>query len=205
MDAFEGVVGELEYPMFIVTARAADGEPLGCLVGFTTQASIDPPRFIACLSHATAPTARTRRARARRARRARRRRRPRRAVRRRDRATRSTSSRAATGTRGRRACRSSTAARTGSRAACSARFDAGDHDAFLLEPLAGGSGDAGRVHVSPRQADRSRSRGLRHRQPSDHDVRRGRGRGRSVATDGGPRGGVVDPCTRRRPGRRAHD
>ena len=50
MDAFEGMVGELEYPMFIVTARAGD-EPLGCLVGFTTQASIDPPRFIACLSH----------------------------------------------------------------------------------------------------------------------------------------------------------
>jgi flavin reductase (DIM6/NTAB) family NADH-FMN oxidoreductase RutF len=52
MRAFEGVVGDLEYPMFIVTARAPDGEPLGCLVGFTTQASIDPPRFIACLSHA---------------------------------------------------------------------------------------------------------------------------------------------------------
>ena len=47
MDAFEGLVGELEYPMFIVTAPG----PLGCLVGFTTQASIDPPRFIACLSH----------------------------------------------------------------------------------------------------------------------------------------------------------
>jgi flavin reductase (DIM6/NTAB) family NADH-FMN oxidoreductase RutF len=51
MSAFEGVVGDLEYPMFIVTARAPDGEPLGCLVGFTTQASIDPPRFLACLSH----------------------------------------------------------------------------------------------------------------------------------------------------------
>jgi len=47
MDAFEGLVGELEYPMFILTAPG----PLGCLVGFTTQASIDPPRFIACLSH----------------------------------------------------------------------------------------------------------------------------------------------------------
>jgi flavin reductase (DIM6/NTAB) family NADH-FMN oxidoreductase RutF len=50
MEAFEGVVGDLEYPMFIVTARAGD-ELLGCLVGFTTQASIDPPRFVACLSH----------------------------------------------------------------------------------------------------------------------------------------------------------
>src|SRR3954454_16998385 len=50
MDAFEGVVGDLEYPMFIVTARAGE-ELLGCLVGFATQASIDPPRFVACLSH----------------------------------------------------------------------------------------------------------------------------------------------------------
>ncbi len=48
--AFESLVGELEYPMFIVTARVGD-EPLGCLVGFATQASIDPPRFAVCLSH----------------------------------------------------------------------------------------------------------------------------------------------------------
>jgi flavin reductase (DIM6/NTAB) family NADH-FMN oxidoreductase RutF len=47
---FEGLVGDLEYPMFIVTARA-DEERLGCLVGFATQASIDPPRFTVCLSH----------------------------------------------------------------------------------------------------------------------------------------------------------
>jgi flavin reductase (DIM6/NTAB) family NADH-FMN oxidoreductase RutF len=48
--AFHALVGDLEYPMFIVTARV-DGEPLGCLVGFATQASIDPPRFAVCLSH----------------------------------------------------------------------------------------------------------------------------------------------------------
>jgi flavin reductase (DIM6/NTAB) family NADH-FMN oxidoreductase RutF len=48
--AFQALVGNLEYPMFIVTARA-DGEPLGCLVGFATQTSIDPPRFAVCLSH----------------------------------------------------------------------------------------------------------------------------------------------------------
>jgi flavin reductase (DIM6/NTAB) family NADH-FMN oxidoreductase RutF len=47
---FHELVGDLEYPMFIVTARAGD-EPLGCLIGFTTQASIDPPRFLVCLSH----------------------------------------------------------------------------------------------------------------------------------------------------------
>jgi flavin reductase (DIM6/NTAB) family NADH-FMN oxidoreductase RutF len=48
--AFNAIVGNLEYPMFIVTARAGD-ERLGCLVGFTTQASIDPPCFAVCLSH----------------------------------------------------------------------------------------------------------------------------------------------------------
>ena len=48
--AFNAIVGDLEYPMFIVTARAGD-ERLGCLVGFATQTSIDPPRFAACLSH----------------------------------------------------------------------------------------------------------------------------------------------------------
>jgi flavin reductase (DIM6/NTAB) family NADH-FMN oxidoreductase RutF len=47
---FDALVGDLEYPMYIVTARAGD-EPLGCLVGFATQTSIDPPRFAVCLSH----------------------------------------------------------------------------------------------------------------------------------------------------------
>ena len=41
--------GELDYPMFIVTA-AANGERSGCLIGFATQASIDPARFVVCLS-----------------------------------------------------------------------------------------------------------------------------------------------------------
>src|SRR6185295_8603625 len=47
---FDALVGDLEYPMFIVTARAGE-EPLGCLVGFATQMSIDPPRFVIGLSH----------------------------------------------------------------------------------------------------------------------------------------------------------
>ena len=42
-------LGELDHPMFIVTARRAD-ELAGCLVGFATQCSIDPLRFIVCLS-----------------------------------------------------------------------------------------------------------------------------------------------------------
>ena len=42
-------VSELDYPMFIVTAT--DGvERAGCLIGFATQCSIDPPRFLVCLS-----------------------------------------------------------------------------------------------------------------------------------------------------------
>jgi flavin reductase (DIM6/NTAB) family NADH-FMN oxidoreductase RutF len=49
-ETFDAVMADLEFSMFIVTARAGD-EPLGCLVGFATQASIDPSRFLVCLSH----------------------------------------------------------------------------------------------------------------------------------------------------------
>jgi flavin reductase (DIM6/NTAB) family NADH-FMN oxidoreductase RutF len=47
--AIERWVGEIDYPMYIVTA-AASGERSGCLVGFSTQCSIDPVRFLVCLS-----------------------------------------------------------------------------------------------------------------------------------------------------------
>ena len=47
--AFDALVRELDYPMFVVTAAAGD-EVDGCLVGFATQCSISPPRFLACLS-----------------------------------------------------------------------------------------------------------------------------------------------------------
>lgn len=43
------VVSGLDYPMFIVTVAAGD-RMAGCLVGFATQCSIDPPRFLVCLS-----------------------------------------------------------------------------------------------------------------------------------------------------------
>src|SRR3954470_11824668 len=49
MESFNALMGELDYPMFIVTT-AAGGERSGCLVGFATQCSIHPPRFLACLS-----------------------------------------------------------------------------------------------------------------------------------------------------------
>jgi flavin reductase (DIM6/NTAB) family NADH-FMN oxidoreductase RutF len=48
-DDFNALVGDLDYPMFIVTAAAGD-ERDGCLVGFATQASIHPSRFLVCLS-----------------------------------------------------------------------------------------------------------------------------------------------------------
>jgi len=48
-DAFEGIAAELDYPMYVVTA-AVDGQRSGCLAGFTTQCSIDPVRFLVCVS-----------------------------------------------------------------------------------------------------------------------------------------------------------
>jgi flavin reductase (DIM6/NTAB) family NADH-FMN oxidoreductase RutF len=47
--AFHQLVSELDYPMFIVTV-SSDSERAGCLVGFVTQASIDPPRLLVLLS-----------------------------------------------------------------------------------------------------------------------------------------------------------
>ena len=48
-EAFSDLVGELDYPMMVVTA--AEGEQrAGCLVGFATQCSIDPPRFAVWIS-----------------------------------------------------------------------------------------------------------------------------------------------------------
>ena len=47
---FNSLVGDLDYPMFIVTT-CADGERSGCLIGFAMQASIDPSRFLVGLSH----------------------------------------------------------------------------------------------------------------------------------------------------------
>src|SRR5579859_4636268 len=48
-EAFGKLVSLLDYPMFIVTTRAG-GEAAGCLVGFASQVSIRPPRFLVGLS-----------------------------------------------------------------------------------------------------------------------------------------------------------
>lgn len=49
MEAFEKLVSLLDYPMFVVTTNA-DGRSAGCLVGFASQVSIGPPRFLVGLS-----------------------------------------------------------------------------------------------------------------------------------------------------------
>lgn len=49
--AFDALLASLDVPMFIVTTAAVDdGERSGCLLGFATQSSIDPRRFLACIS-----------------------------------------------------------------------------------------------------------------------------------------------------------
>jgi len=49
MEAFEKLVSMLDYPMYVVTTRVGD-QRAGCLVGFTSQVSIGPPRFLVGLS-----------------------------------------------------------------------------------------------------------------------------------------------------------
>ena len=49
--AFEAIVGDLDGPAYVVTT-AAGTERDGCLVGFASQCSIDPPRFVVWLSKA---------------------------------------------------------------------------------------------------------------------------------------------------------
>ena len=49
-DAFDTIAARLDYPMFVATTVGRDGERAGCLVGFATQCSIDPPRFLVCVS-----------------------------------------------------------------------------------------------------------------------------------------------------------
>jgi len=46
---FARLVSHLDYSLFIVTT-ANRGERAGCLIGFASQVSIHPPRFLACLS-----------------------------------------------------------------------------------------------------------------------------------------------------------
>ena len=48
-DPFHAIVQSLDFPMLVVTT-AAGGERSGCLVGFHTQCSIEPRRWLVCIS-----------------------------------------------------------------------------------------------------------------------------------------------------------
>ena len=49
LPAYDAFVTDLDEPVFIVTVSHG-GTQAGCLIGFGGQVSIDPPRFLACLS-----------------------------------------------------------------------------------------------------------------------------------------------------------
>lgn len=49
MDEFERLVAMVDYTMFVVTTEA-NGHRSGCLVGFATQTSLQPPRFLVGVS-----------------------------------------------------------------------------------------------------------------------------------------------------------
>ncbi|MFG3281472.1 flavin reductase family protein [Streptomyces sp. NPDC048111] len=51
MTGIDGFLDRLDYPLYVVTA-AAGGERAGCLVGFASQCSIEPVRFMVWLSTA---------------------------------------------------------------------------------------------------------------------------------------------------------
>ena len=49
LDDFQTLLSAMDYPMFVVTCCDGD-DRAGCLVGFATQCSIDPPLFLVCIS-----------------------------------------------------------------------------------------------------------------------------------------------------------
>jgi flavin reductase (DIM6/NTAB) family NADH-FMN oxidoreductase RutF len=42
----------IDYPYYVVTVRSPEADMSGCLAGFVTQCSIDPPNFLVCVSKA---------------------------------------------------------------------------------------------------------------------------------------------------------
>ena len=49
MSQSEPLVNATDYPLYVVTA-AADGQRSGCMAGFVTQSSLQPIRFLICIS-----------------------------------------------------------------------------------------------------------------------------------------------------------
>jgi flavin reductase (DIM6/NTAB) family NADH-FMN oxidoreductase RutF len=49
-EALEAFFERIDFPYYVVTVRTTDGEMSGCLAGFVTQCSIDPPNFLVCIA-----------------------------------------------------------------------------------------------------------------------------------------------------------
>ena len=49
-EALEPFFDRIDFPYYVVTVRTTDGEMSGCLAGFVTQCSIDPPNFLVCIA-----------------------------------------------------------------------------------------------------------------------------------------------------------
>ncbi len=47
---FESITDRSRHPMVIATVSSIDGEAAGCLVGFHTRCSVEPARYLVCLS-----------------------------------------------------------------------------------------------------------------------------------------------------------
>lgn len=52
-EVFGAIAQSLDYPMLVVTATVGERRE-GCVIGFATQTSVHPGRFLACLSRANA-------------------------------------------------------------------------------------------------------------------------------------------------------
>ena len=51
-DRYAAFTDRNEYPLLVITTVSSDGERSGCLAGFASQCSIEPLRFLACISRA---------------------------------------------------------------------------------------------------------------------------------------------------------
>ncbi len=49
--AIDGLTATTNYPLYVATVSSSEAHS-GCLAGFVTQCSINPPRFIVCISKA---------------------------------------------------------------------------------------------------------------------------------------------------------
>jgi flavin reductase (DIM6/NTAB) family NADH-FMN oxidoreductase RutF len=49
-EALGAYTERIDFPYYVITVRTADGEMSGCLAGFVTQCSIDPPNFLVCIA-----------------------------------------------------------------------------------------------------------------------------------------------------------